>query len=206
MHAFLYGVFLALGLIVPLGVQNIFIFNQGASQRHFLQAIPSVLTAIVCDSILIIASVLGVSVVLLAIPWLKKTILLMGFCFLIYMGWVTWYSKPMALQPGKQPLSAGKQLIFSASVSLLNPHAMLDTIGVIGTSSLQFIGRDKWMFTFGCVFISSVWFFMLSVMGHFLHRLDKTGKALRIMNQCSAIMVWSVAVYIGWLFVQACLH
>jgi len=45
-YAFIYGVILALGLIVPLDVQNIFIFNQGANQRHFC-----VLTASPCDLI-----------------------------------------------------------------------------------------------------------------------------------------------------------
>ena len=52
-HAFLYALVLAFGLIIPLGVQNIFLFNQGASQHHFMYAMPSVLTASVCDTLLI---------------------------------------------------------------------------------------------------------------------------------------------------------
>ncbi len=36
-----------------------------------------------------------------------------------------------------------KQILFAASVSLLNPHAILDTIGVIGTNSIQYIGSEK---------------------------------------------------------------
>src|SRR3990167_7955941 len=197
-YTFIYGAVLALGLIVPLGVQNIFIFNQGASQRHFLHAMPSVLTATFCDAILIICAVLGVSVVVLAIPWLKITIFLMGFCFLTYMGWVTWHSKPVKLQAGEKPLSAKKQMIFAASVSLLNPHALLDTIGVIGTSSLQFMGNEKLIFTSACIIISACWFFSLSVSGHFLHRLDKTGRWLQIINKLSAIIIWTIALYIGW--------
>lgn len=35
LKAFIYGLILAFGLIIPLGVQNIFVFNQGASQKHF---------------------------------------------------------------------------------------------------------------------------------------------------------------------------
>ena len=88
-YAFIYGAILAIGLIVPLGVQNIFIFNQGANQSHFLHAMPSVLTAMLCDAILILCAVRGVSVVVLAIPWLKTILFLIGFCFLLYMGWVT---------------------------------------------------------------------------------------------------------------------
>jgi L-lysine exporter family protein LysE/ArgO len=202
-YAFIYGAILALGLIVPLGAQNIFIFNQGANQQHFLHAMPSVLAATVCDAILIACAVLGVSVVVLTIPWLKTTILIIGFCFLIYMGWVTWRSKPTKLQEGQKPISAKKQIVFAMSVSLLNPHALLDTIGVIGTSSLQFVGHEKLIFTSACIFISACWFFGLSVSGHFLHKLDKTGRWLQVINKVSAIIVWSIASYIGYLFMMA---
>jgi len=201
-HAFLYGALLTLGLIVPLGAQNIFIFNQGASQKHFLHALPSVIAATICDAILIICAVLGVSVIVLAIPWLKTLILVVGFCFLLYMGSVTWRSKPHHLQEGKKPISAKKQIVFALSVSLLNPHALLDTIGIIGTSSLQFVGNEKLMFTFACIFISSCWFFGLSVLGHFLHKIDKSGRWFLIINKMSAIIVWIIAAYIGYLLIM----
>lgn len=202
LHAFLYGAILALGLIIPLGVQNIFIFNQGANQQHFLHAIPSVLTAIFCDATLIIFAVLGVSVVVLEMPGLKTAIFLVGFCFLVYMGWVTWHSKPTRLQAGEKPLSAKKQMVFAASVSLFNPHALLDTIGVIGTNSLQFAGSEKWIFTSACILMSACWFFGLSVAGHFLHQLDKTGRWLRCVNKLSAMIIWVIAGYIGWLLMR----
>jgi len=143
LDAFLYGVILAFGLIMPLGVQNIFIFNQGATQKHFLHAMPSVITAGICDSILILLSVLGVSVVVFTIPWLKTSIFVIGFCFLMYMGWHVWKTKPKKLQEGHKPYTAKRQIGFAMSVSLLNPHALVDSIGVIGTSSLNFVGNEK---------------------------------------------------------------
>lgn len=202
LDAFFYGVILAFGLIIPLGVQNIFIFNQGATQHHFLHALPSVLTAFVCDSALIIMAVLGVSVIVLTMPLLKFFIFLIGFFFLMYMGWVTWNSKPKKLQEGHKPLSAKRQISFAASVSLLNPHALIDTIGVIGTSSLNFAGYDRGMFTLGCIIISLCWFFGLSVAGHFLHKLDKSGGWLNRVNKLSALIIWGVGLYIGWQIVS----
>lgn len=35
LEAFIHGALLAFGLILPLGIQNIFIFNQGATQKRF---------------------------------------------------------------------------------------------------------------------------------------------------------------------------
>jgi L-lysine exporter family protein LysE/ArgO len=197
-HAFFYGIILAFGLIIPLGAQNIFVFNQGATQRHFLHAMPSVLTAACCDAVLIILAVLGISVAILAIPWLKAVVLILGFFFLLYMGWNTWKSKPTHLNDNQAPLSAKKQIIFSASASLLNPHALLDTIGVIGTSSLHFIGSAKWAYMLGCILMSCLWFFGLSVAGHFLHRLDKSGFGLIIINKLSALIIWAVALFMAW--------
>lgn len=198
LEAFFYGMILAFGLIMPLGIQNIFIFNQGATQKHFLHALPSVLTAFVCDSILILMAVLGLSVVVLTIPLLKLVIFVIGFFFLMYMGWHTWKSKPKKLQEGHRPYSTKRQISFAISVSILNPHALIDTIGVIGTSSLHFVGYEKAMFTLGCTLISFCWFFGLSVAGHFLHKLDKSGGWLNRINKLSALIIWCVALYIGW--------
>ena len=57
----IHALLLAFGLILPLGVQNVFVFNQGANQRTIKQALPVVVTASVCDTILILVAVLGVS-------------------------------------------------------------------------------------------------------------------------------------------------
>ena len=118
------------------------------------------------------------------------------------MGWLTWNKIPTKLQEGKKPLSAKRQILFAMSVSLLNPHALLDTIGIIGTSSLHFTGHEKVVFVSACIFISGCWFFGLSVSGHFLHKLDKTGLWLRLINKLSALIVWTIALYIGWLLIN----
>jgi len=196
-QAFIYGAILAFGLIIPLGVQNIFIFNQGAAQKRFLHALPSVFAASACDALLIMLAVLGVSVAVLSLAWLKTTIFIIGFFFLLYMGWVTWRSKPTCLEDNQKPLSAKRQIGFAASVSLLNPHAIMDTIGVIGTNALNFAGQARWAYTLSCIFISCCWFFGLAMMGHTLRKIDPAGKWLIVVNKVSALIIWSVAGYIG---------
>jgi L-lysine exporter family protein LysE/ArgO len=197
LSAFLYGVILAFGLIIPLGIQNIFLFNQGATQKHFLHALPSVLAAFFCDTLLILLAVLGVSLIVLKLAWLKTIILLVGFFFLAYMGWVTWNSHPAKMERHPKPMTAKQQITFAMSVSLLNPHALLDSIGVIGTNALHFSHQALVAYTLGCILVSLCWFFGLSVAGHFLHRLDKSGKLIKILNKVSAIIIWVVAIYIA---------
>lgn len=44
LEAIIHAVLLALGLILPLGVQNVFVFNQGASQSRFRNALHCLLS------------------------------------------------------------------------------------------------------------------------------------------------------------------
>lgn len=94
MSAFVHGFILALGLILPLGVQNVFILTQGAVQRRWVHALPAVLTASLCDTLLILLAVLGVSFVWLGSSWTKMVVMGAGVLFLLYMGWSTWKSEP----------------------------------------------------------------------------------------------------------------
>jgi len=135
--AFIHGFILAFGLILPLGVQNVFIFNQGALQKSIARALPAVITAAVCDTVLIALAVVGVSVIVFGSFWFKMILLGFGCLFLLYMGWVTWTAKPACSDEAKQPFPPGKQIVFAASVSLLNPHAIIDTIGVIGNQLIE---------------------------------------------------------------------
>lgn len=192
--AFIQGVTLAFGLILPLGVQNLFIFNQGVAQPSYLKAMPSVMTAFVCDVILILCAVMGVSVIVLTIPWLKNTIFSMGILFLSYMGYVTWHS-PKNVPTLIKPLSTKAQIGFALSVSLLNPHALLDTVGVIGTNSLQFLGYDKLAYVIGCMSVSLCWFFGLSLAGRHFNKVDKNGKGGFMVNKISAIIMWVTGLY-----------
>ena len=45
----IHGLLLALGLILPLGAQNVFVFNQGANQK-ISKALPVIITAGLCDT------------------------------------------------------------------------------------------------------------------------------------------------------------
>ncbi|XVN40556.1 MAG: LysE/ArgO family amino acid transporter [Rickettsia endosymbiont of Argas persicus] len=197
LNAFFHAIILAFGLIIPLGVQNIFIFNQGAKQPRFIKVFPSIITASICDTILICAAVLGLSLVIFEIAWLKLIILILGFIFLLYMGHYTWNEPPLDLKDNSLTFSAKKQILFAISVSILNPHAIMDTIVVIGTSSLKYTGAAKIIFTLTCVLISWIWFFSLGLAGYNIRKLNSSNRILASINKIAAVIIWAVAIYIG---------
>ncbi|EJR05584.1 hypothetical protein II5_03012 [Bacillus cereus MSX-A1] len=111
------------------------------------------------------------------------------------MGFVIWRSNPSNDVKQEKSMPLKKQILFAASVSLLNPHAILDTIGVIGTNSIQYIGSEKWAFTLATIIVSWIWFISLALAGKFLKRLDSTGKAILLLNKFSGLIIWGVALY-----------
>ncbi len=195
MEAILHGILLAFGLILPLGVQNVFIFSQGATQPSLWKAFPAAITAALCDTLLIVLAVFGLSVIVLQLEGLRLGLMIVGIIFLLYMGYSIWRSKPASLEAGKS-LKARKQIVFAMSVSLLNPHAILDTIGVIGTSALKYVGTEQLLFTVACIVVSWSWFFGLTIAGATMKKLDGTGKLMTIFNKCSAVFIWCTAGYL----------
>ncbi|WP_339220801.1 LysE/ArgO family amino acid transporter [Paenibacillus sp. FSL H8-0332] len=194
-QAILHGMILAFGLILPLGVQNIFVFNQGAQHPKFRSVLPVALTAAVCDTLLIAAAVGGVSLVILSLRWVTPVIYGVGILFLTFMGWRIWHSAPAKDESGR--LSPKGQILYALSVSLLNPHALLDTVGVIGTSSLQYEGAVRWTFAAATVGVSWLWFLGLAAAGRQLGRMDASGKVMKGLNTVSALLIWAIAVYMG---------
>ncbi|MBI1729979.1 LysE family transporter [Candidatus Acetothermia bacterium] len=211
--AAVHGFLLALGLILPLGAQNLFVLTQGAIQPKFVRVIPVIITASLCDTFLILIAVLGISAVVLTFSWVKLLLVGVGVLFLGYIGWMTWKSDTPApsvastddqcdvqnvlndTQSGltQNPWPITRLILFSMSVSLLNPHAILDTIGVIGTSSIQYQPSEKIGFVLACIFVSWLWFFILAIAGRWVGSFPQIRRAL---NKVSALIMWGSAIYL----------
>ncbi|WP_150276005.1 LysE/ArgO family amino acid transporter [Paenibacillus tepidiphilus] len=196
-EAIIHGLVLALGLILPLGVQNIFVFNQGALHSQFRHALPVVLTASLCDTLLIGMAVGGLSLVLLSLEWLTAIVYAAGVVFLCYMGWSIWHAAAPVQGEARRFTRRG-QVGYALSVSLLNPHALLDTLGVIGTNSLQYSGWARWVFAGAAAGVSWIWFLGLAAAGRLLGRLDKAGRFIGWLNRASAVVIWAIALYMAF--------
>ena len=192
--AFIHGLLLSFSLIIPLGAQNVFIFTQGATQPRFIKVVPLVVIAALCDTALILLAVLGVSVAVLSISWIKTLLICSGVLFLGWIGWSNWQASLEDL-PSDCENNTKSPLLFALSVSLLNPHAILDTIGVIGTNSLSYHGLAKNAFMAACIGISWLWFFLLATAGRLLGSWCPFAKLRPILNRVAAIIIWLCAIY-----------
>lgn len=197
--AFVHGLVLSVGLIAAVGPQNVFVFQQGAVQPRLRRSLPTVLTAGVADTVLILGGVLGISAVVIEFVWLQTVLLASGTVFLIYVGWTLFSAPVLQFETRDEtPLGAREQVGFTASLSLLNPHAILDTIGVIGTNALAYAPPSRWVFTTACLIVSWGWFLGVAAGGRFLAGSVVSDGRLRYLNVISAVVIWVVAVYMIW--------
>ncbi len=194
MKTMLHGTVLAFGLILPLGVQNLFLLCQGAFQPKLWRALPGVVTAALCDTLLIVLAVAGVTRLVAASVMVAALLSALGCLLLFYLGWRSWRSE-QETSAAREALSPLKQVALAAGVSLGNPHAILDTIGVIGVASLQYAGEEKIIFSLSCIAVSWLWFFSLAAAGRiFGSRFIAQGRKL---NKLAALCIWGAAVYLG---------
>ena len=192
--AFFHGFILSAGLILPPGAQNVFLINQGANHKKFIHALPAVITAGLSDTLLIILSVAGVSLIILSVPALQLGMYIIGFIFLIYMAGSLWFTKAKTADAPVK-LSPYKQIAYALSVSLLNPHAILDTAGIIGTNSTAYTGSPLIVFTISCITVSWFAFIILVLLGNVLGSIDTDGKVTIYINKISAVVIFIIACF-----------
>jgi L-lysine exporter family protein LysE/ArgO len=200
--AALHGAILALSLILPIGPQNLFVFSQGASGT-LPRAIAVACAAAVCDGLHILGGVLGFSAPLLALPGVTPLLMGGGVAFLTYLGFVNWRAAPAVLPAAgdgrpSSDASLGRCVLFACTVSLLNPHAILDTVAVIGGSSLSYSGLPRVSFTVACMGVSWLWFIGLVAMGRLVATIPL---AARSVNKVSAVSLWVCALILGGAFI-----
>ncbi|MCC3700643.1 LysE family transporter, partial [Staphylococcus epidermidis] len=145
------------------------------------------MTAGLCDTFLIVIAILGVSLILISMPTFNLFIYFTGFWFLWYRPGLFGRKKPSNIEE-IEPISAKKQILFALSVSLLNPHAIMDTVGVIGTSASVYDGYDKVVFSLATISVSWIWFVFLAILGRITGKIDKSGKYIVILNKVSSVI------------------
>lgn len=198
--AFVHGFLLALALILPIGPQNSFILSQGTIYRRYRMVLPVVAAAGLSDTVLIVASVGGVGLVAAALPWLRTLLTIAGVVFLIGMGIQSW-REPGAggTETAGQQWPLRRRVGYSLSVSLLNPHAIMDTVVVIGGGGAQYPGASpKDSYAAAAVLVSWLWFIMLSLVGRGVQLVGGQMRMRRTVNRGSALLMWAFAAHYSW--------
>ena len=188
-NEFCYGLVFAFGLIIPLGAQNMFVISQGISNENKFQVMMVATTAAICDTLLIGISILGLSGIIMKWELVLNLFFVFGICFIFVYGFKLLRTKYKESSLESSVSKKTSKLIYiTILLSLLNPYALLDTVGTIGTFSLSYHTLDqRLVFGLGCIVTSWVWFYFLAFFGRLVMRFDWVTK---YQNQIfGAIMV-----------------
>lgn len=184
---------------MAIGAQNVFVLTQGArGYRPWFVA--GVCTA--CDAVLITAGVGGVGALAGDNQGLAAVFALCGAMFLVWYGSRA-FGRAMRgeclaqLEQGAPPKTR-VILMTALGVSLLNPHALLDTVVLIGGLSSRLAPEGRTLFGLGAVTASACWFYSLSLGGRLLAPLLRRPGAWRVMDVLVGVTMWGLAAGIGF--------
>lgn len=191
---FLKGMGLGASLIVAIGTQNAFLLKQGLKRHYVLTCI---LVCLVCDALLISAGVAGMGTVIANNPsfllWAKAG----GATFLIAYGLRAANSawRPAALTASTAKAPDGYWAVIGAALafSLLNPHAFLDTVILLGSIGGQHEGSGRVYFAGGAIMASALWFFVLGFGARYLAPVFAKPVAWRVLDGIIALVMWAIA-------------
>ena len=188
------GFILTLGLIMAIGAQNAHVLRQGLRGEHVLLTVS---VSALCDMLLIGLGIAGLGSLFVANPDLMSVARYGGAAFLLWYGGRSLLS---ALRGGQRValaehtrMSRGQALLAAAGFSLLNPHAYLATVVLLGSIGSQQADDLRPLFAAGAITASIVWFVVLGYGARLLVPLFSRPMAWRVLDALVALMLWGIA-------------
>jgi L-lysine exporter family protein LysE/ArgO len=189
------GLVTGLTLIVAIGAQNAFVLRQGIRREH-VGAVA--LLCSVSDAVLILAGVTGIGTIVERAPVVLDVVRWAGAAFL--MGYAV-LALRRAVHPGElhattggPPVALRPVLTTAAALTFLNPHVYLDTVLLLGSIANQHGDPGRWVFAFGAVLGSFLWFFGLAYGAGRLAPLFARPAAWRVLDGLIAVVMATIAV------------
>jgi L-lysine exporter family protein LysE/ArgO len=160
MSAFVFGLLFGMATVLPVGVQSFVVLNQGLTVGY-PRVFFGIVTASCCDTLLIVLGAVGVSAILNA-PGSREALILVGIGFLLVMG-VLALRASSDNEEVKSLMRPAAIVAQTAGVSLLNPHAILETVGILGAAIAAQAAESRVEFAAGVISASWVWFLMVGL-------------------------------------------
>ena len=193
---FLQGFSVGIGLILAIGAQNAFVLRQGLKREHTGVAVT---VCALSDITLITLGGAGLGALVAETPLLRAGAVWAGSTFLIVYGALAMRTA-VRRQGGDLAAEAGTATGAAAvagaavTLSLLNPHAWLDTIVLLGSiaGSQDSVGARS-AFTAGAAVASVVFFPLLGFGAARLAPLFAHPITWKLLDASVALVMWAVA-------------
>ena len=182
MEFLILGFFTGLSLILAIGVQNIFVIEQGLKKQHIF------LVCFVCSVSDLILIFFGIFLFHYFIQYFNHTIELIFNVLLVIFLIHFIYSKIKSFNSNvyfnNEVIDISKFNIFLKTLGFtyLNPHVYSDTVFFLGNFSKNFIFNQKILFGVGASIASFVFFFVIGYLSKYLSQYARSNKVWKIIN------------------------
>lgn len=189
------GFFTAFALFAAIGAQNTFVLKQGIMKNHVLLVC---VICILCDVFFVSLGVFGVAKLIAHSKIISSLLGVLGFIFVLAYGLLSLRSAIRANEYLKltslQRRDSVKKIVFQTlAVTLLNPSVYLDTIVILGAMSLSLDIGEKFIFSFGVILASCIWFVSISFAAKKTSVLFKSTKTWAMLHVFTALVMFYIA-------------
>ena len=190
------GFFTGLSLILAVGVQNIFVIEQGLKKQHIF------LVCLVCSFSDLILIFLGIFLFHYFIQYFNSTIeLIFNLLLIIFLihfiySKIKSYNSKVNFNNEIKDISKFNIFLKTLGFTYLNPHVYSDTVFFLGNFSKNLILDQKISFGIGASIASFLFFFFIGYLSKYLSKYAQDEKIWKIINIFIICFMSLLTVYV----------
>ena len=192
----LLGFFTGLSLILAIGVQNIFVIEQGLKKQYVF------LVCFICS----ISDFLLIFLGIFLFEYFRSfftdrvelifNILLLAFLFYFIISKIKIENNDLNIDSKSNAISFKNTMLKTLGFTYLNPHVYSDTVFFLGNFSKNFLILQKYYFGIGASIASLLFFFCLGYLFKFLSKYMQSQIAWKFINLFIVVFMSILAFYV----------
>lgn len=192
---YLRGILVGFAFVAPIGMQNIYMFNNALSNKMSKALLYNFLVWF-CDALFSFAAFYGIGALISANEIVKIIVMLVGGALTSYIGFnIIRSAKQTAIGSDSKKQTLKQALMTALIVSWGNPQAMIDGTMMLGASRATLTFEQSILFITGVVTASFIWDHGITI-GFNLLRDKLPKKFLLAINLISGIIVAIYGLYL----------
>ncbi len=192
---YLRGILIGFAFVAPIGMQNIYMFNNALSNKMSKALLYNFLVWF-CDALFSFAAFYGIGALISANEIVKIIVMIIGGALTSYIGFnIIRSAKQTAIGSDRKKQTLKQTLMTALIVSWGNPQAMIDGTMMLGASRATLTFEQSILFITGVVTASFIWDHGITI-GFNLLRDKLPKKFLLAINLISGIIVAVYGLYL----------
>lgn len=192
---YLRGILIGFAFVAPIGMQNIYMFNNALSNKMSKALLYNFLVWF-CDALFSFAAFYGIGALISANEIVKIIVMLIGGALTSYIGFnIIRSAKQTAIGSDSRKQTLKQALMTALIVSWGNPQAMIDGTMMFGASRATLTFEQSILFITGVITASFIWDHGITI-GFNLLRDKLPKKFLLAINLISGIIVAVYGLYL----------